>query len=87
MSLTRRSTLGLMAGLTLLVLFIRTAGLVATSRLPPAAAASLVALGWTGTSVLLVIGERKWSAGFVDDVLRRAAERAWKPRQQPALAV
>ena len=70
----RRSagTLGLMAGLVLLVLFIRTAGLVASSHgtYPGWLAAASLA-GWLGVTGALVWGERQRGAGYVDTALRK----------------
>ncbi|HSQ95039.1 MAG TPA: hypothetical protein VLM18_02905, partial [Croceibacterium sp.] len=52
-------TSGLMSGLVLLVLFIRTSGLVETTRLVhPAVLAIAISLGWAAAGSLLVRGER-----------------------------
>lgn len=68
------SSLGLMAGLILVVLFVRTAGFVASTRMEsPGYLASIVAAGWAATAGLLVYGERRWGAGYVDSWLRRVA--------------
>lgn len=65
---------GLMSGLVLLVLFIRTAGLVEATRLDhPAGLAIAVAAGWVAAVALLVHGERRWGAGYVDAGIRRLA--------------
>ncbi len=84
------NTIGLMSGLVLLVLFIRTAGLVETTRLVhPAVLAIAVAVGWAAVVALLVRGERHWGAGYVDAALRRVvrsvARRRPRARQRKAL--
>ncbi|MBO0750422.1 MAG: LptF/LptG family permease, partial [Porphyrobacter sp.] len=82
---TRRtsSSLGLMAGLLLLVLFIRTAGIVATTPMDrPGLLAAIFALAWAAAAGLLVHGERVWGAGYVDASLRWLAGRLGKLRRR-----
>ncbi|MGZ3233870.1 MAG: LptF/LptG family permease [Croceibacterium sp.] len=77
-------TTGLMSGLVLLVLFIRTAGMVETTRLVhPAVLAIAVALGWAAVVALLVRGERHWGAGYVDVALRRIVRSLARREAQP----
>jgi lipopolysaccharide export system permease protein len=70
------SSLGLMAGLILLVMFTRSTGFVATTG---AAWPRLVALGigvaWLATMGIAVWGERRWGAGYVDGWLLKAGGR------------
>ena len=67
-----RSSLGLMLGLVLLVLFIRTANIVATSPTDrPGMLAAVVGLGWAGFVGLLLRGQRARGAGYVDAWFRR----------------
>lgn len=74
------SSLGLMAGLVSLVLFIRTAGLVATAgAVHPVGLAIGVTLAWAAITALLVRGERRHGAGYVDGWLRDARARVlWR---------
>ena len=65
------SGLGLMAGLVLLVLFIRTAGLVATSAQHPGWFAAAAMAGWLAAAFALLWGERRAGPGYVDIALRK----------------
>lgn len=77
------SSLGLMAGLLIVMLFIRTAGLVATTRIDrPSIVAAGVATFWVAIVALLVQGERRWGAGYVDAALRRLGRRLGRARQR-----
>jgi lipopolysaccharide export system permease protein len=72
------SSFGLMIGLVLLVLFIRTAGMIdATRAACPGLLATTVAVAWAATAWLLARGERHWGAGYVDASLRRLVRRHW----------
>ena len=77
------SASGLLIGLILLVLFIRTADFVGTSQtVHPLILAGIVGLGWFGTAVLLTYGEHKSGAGFIDEAFRRFAARAATDRHR-----
>jgi lipopolysaccharide export LptBFGC system permease protein LptF len=74
---------GLMAGLVVLLLFIRSAGMVATAGAAyPATLALGVMLAWSAITALLVYGERRWGAGYVDAWLRGAGTRVARRRSR-----
>lgn len=75
------SSLGLMTGLVGLVLFVRSAGLVATAGAAhPAALAIGDIAAWSAITALLVRGERRFGAGYVDAWLREAGARMVRRR-------
>ena len=66
------SSLGLMLGLVLLVVFTRSTGLVATTpSIHPAAVVAQVGAAWLVTVGLVLRGERQFGAGYVDGWLLR----------------
>ena len=70
------SSLGLMAGLVLLVLFTRSTGFAATtSSANPGTVAAGIAAAWLVATVALVRGERRWGDGYVDGWLLKATRR------------
>ena len=78
------STLGLMTGLILLVLFIRTAGLVATSHSEhPGWVAGAAMAGWLAIAGALTWGERRGGAGYVDTRLRKLLAPLVRMRARP----
>ncbi len=77
------SSLGLMTGVVSLVLFIRTAGLIATAGAAhPVGLAIGVTLAWSAITALLVIGERRHGAGYIDAWLRNAVARVVRRRSR-----
>lgn len=71
-----RGWVGLSTGVLMIVLFIRTAELVAsTTVLHPFVIAAVVAIGWAASTWLIVRGEQHWGAGYVDSFLRGHANR------------
>lgn len=76
-------SVGLMAGLVILLLFIRSAGLVATAGAAyPAVLALGVMLAWSATTALLVYGDRRCGAGYVDAWLRSPGTRVVRRRSR-----
>ncbi len=70
------SSLGLMFGLVLLVMFTRSTGFAAgTSSARPALVTAGIGAAWLGIMAIVVWGERWWGAGYVDAWLLKASSR------------
>jgi lipopolysaccharide export LptBFGC system permease protein LptF len=88
----RRSNaaLGVMLGLVLLVMFVRSTGLVAATASSHPAIVAFAAFGaWVAVVWGFVRGERRWGAGFVDRLLLDAVRqfrplRSWGERARTA---
>lgn len=70
------SSLGLMFGLILLVMFTRSTGFAATTiATRPAMVAAGIGVVWLGVMGVILWGERRWGAGYIDGWLLRAGGR------------